>query len=202
VRYPFDDHNCPAFGVIHQLCQDASTFLASFETYDPHIPDTAEPVHVPAPDLTAGLSPEDIRASTTPVVVIHCKAGKGRTGLMICCFMLYEGLFATAEEALTFYGLQRTSNGKGVTIPSQQRYVRYYQEYLASIGHRGRLSTAAAAPAGVPRPINWEKTPMTLYRVRMHTVPNFDVGGGCDPYFKVFRADNKLFYDYKVCVES
>jgi phosphatidylinositol-3,4,5-trisphosphate 3-phosphatase/dual-specificity protein phosphatase PTEN len=64
------------------------------------------------------------------VVSIHCKAGKGRTGTMIACLFVYLGL-TTAHEALMLFGRQRTSNAKGVTIPSQIRYVRYFENYCA-----------------------------------------------------------------------
>lgn len=64
------------------------------------------------------------------IAVIHCKAGKGRTGLMISAWMVYSKEWATAKDALTFYAAMRTYNQKGVTIPSQIRYVHYFEESL------------------------------------------------------------------------
>lgn len=46
------------------------------------------------------------------VVGINCKAGKGRTGLIICCYLLYSKTCATTDEALKLYGEKRTKNGK------------------------------------------------------------------------------------------
>ncbi|EOD11293.1 hypothetical protein EMIHUDRAFT_214579 [Emiliania huxleyi CCMP1516] len=52
------------------------------------------------------------------VAVVHCKAGKGRTGTMISA--------ALSLDALAFYGFARTNNCEGVTIASQRLYVHYY----------------------------------------------------------------------------
>ncbi|KAI3824080.1 hypothetical protein L1987_05528 [Smallanthus sonchifolius] len=63
------------------------------------------------------------------IVVIHCMAGKGRTGLMVCSYLVYTGMLA--EEALQVYADKRTTNNLGVTIPSQRRYVGYWQKSLS-----------------------------------------------------------------------
>jgi len=66
------------------------------------------------------------------VAAIHCKAGKGRTGVMIACYLIFSGLCKNSDEALTHYAKQRTLNNKGVTIPSQIRYIRYFETFLSS----------------------------------------------------------------------
>ena len=89
------------------------------------------------------------------VVAIHCKAGKGRTGTFICCLLLYMKYFETAEECLLYYGLMRVGTVKGVTVPSQIRYVHYFESILKN---------------KIPHPISFQT--ISIRNVRMHTIPN------------------------------
>lgn len=104
-------------------------------------------------------------AHPSNVVAIHCKAGKGRTGTMIAAYLLHSGICQSAEDALAMFGRERTHDGKGVTIPSQIRYVHYYENLLR---RRDVISYT-----------------YQITHIRLITVPNFDpsiTGGGCDPY--------------------
>mmetsp|Transcript_15327 Transcript_15327/g.32649 ORF Transcript_15327/g.32649 Transcript_15327/m.32649 type:complete len:496 (+) Transcript_15327:60-1547(+) len=69
-----------------------------------------------------------LEQSAEHVVAVHCKAGKGRTGMMIAAWLVWSGACANAAQALECFGLGRTVNGKGVTIPSQRRYVHYVEQ--------------------------------------------------------------------------
>jgi phosphatidylinositol-3,4,5-trisphosphate 3-phosphatase/dual-specificity protein phosphatase PTEN len=88
------------------------------------------------------------------VVSIHCKAGKGRTGTFICCLLLYLNFFETAEECLLYYGLMRVGTVKGVTVPSQIRYVHYFESILKN---------------KIPHPITFKK--IIIRKVKMYTIP-------------------------------
>ncbi|ORC93563.1 tyrosine phosphatase isoform [Trypanosoma theileri] len=68
-------------------------------------------------------------------IVVHCKGGKGRTGTMVCAYLIYTGMKRTADEALEYFGSMRTAKGgkfQGVQTPSQERYVRYFAQLISS----------------------------------------------------------------------
>lgn len=67
-----------------------------------------------------------LEADPRNVVAVHCKAGKGRTGVMICAYLCYISFYKTSRHNMDYYSIVRTHNNKGVTIPSQRRYVYYF----------------------------------------------------------------------------
>ena len=157
-RFRFDDHNPCRLELMEPMCKDIHDWLTQDEEN---------------------------------VVAIHCKAGKGRTGLVISTYLVHAGYaimpnatkidIPNANAALELFGRQRTSNGKGVTIPSQMRYVHYYERIKAE---------------GGPRPMKRFR----LLKVRLITTPNFDVGGGCDPYFHIkMQADDSWSKGGQLC---
>ena len=64
------------------------------------------------------------------VAAVHCKAGKGRTGVMICSYLVFSGLCNSSEKAFRYYARVRTKNNTGVTIASQKRYIKYFETFL------------------------------------------------------------------------
>ena len=120
------------------------------------------------------------------VVAIHCKAGKGRTGLIVVSYLLYCGFKSSAADARKFYDWARTVDGKGLTIISQIRYVHYFEQQLSLIKHGRELL----------RPEQSRAPLCSLHRVRIHTVPHFNKEGGCDPWLRIevkSEQDHELY---------
>ncbi|KAL9000406.1 MAG: hypothetical protein Q9169_000923 [Polycauliona sp. 2 TL-2023] len=64
------------------------------------------------------------------VVVVHCKAGKGRSGTSACSYLISEEGWAV-EDALFRFTTRRMRSGfgAGVSIPSQLRWIRYVDRW-------------------------------------------------------------------------
>ena len=107
------------FYKIYNLCSERAYSEKCFErsskqyVFDDHNPPPFDMIDSFCQDLDDWM-----KADERNVAAVHCKAGKGRTGVMICCYLLFSRMFKTAKEALVYYGKIRTNNGKGVTIPS------------------------------------------------------------------------------------
>ncbi|BFG35905.1 hypothetical protein CerSpe_221790 [Prunus speciosa] len=116
---------------VYNLCSerlyDASRFegkAASFPFDDHNCP----PVELIASFCRSAHS--WLKEGIENVVVVHCKAGMGRTGLMICSLLLFLKFFQTAEEAINYYNHKRCIDGKALVLPSQIRYVKYFEHIL------------------------------------------------------------------------
>uniref|UniRef100_A0A8D3C438 Transmembrane phosphatase with tensin homology n=1 Tax=Scophthalmus maximus TaxID=52904 RepID=A0A8D3C438_SCOMX len=66
------------------------------------------------------------------IIAIHCKGGKGRTGTLVCTWLIDSDQFESAQDSLEYFGERRTDKSRsskfqGVETPSQSRYVGYYE---------------------------------------------------------------------------
>lgn len=73
---------------------------------------------------------EERKQRADRVIVVHCKAGKGRSGSMACSFLISECGWKP-EDALARFTERRMRPGfgKGVSIPSQLRWIGYVDRW-------------------------------------------------------------------------
>ncbi|KAI9246103.1 protein-tyrosine phosphatase-like protein [Phascolomyces articulosus] len=99
------------------------------------------------------------------VVAIHCKAGKGRTGTAIAALLLYTHQVVNSDAAMRLYNIKRTKDGRGITIPSQIRYVKYFEKWV----HFTEINNGPIIEPSVNR---GDSCAISIYKVIIHGIPS------------------------------
>ncbi|XP_039565486.1 tensin-3 isoform X2 [Passer montanus] len=110
------------------------------------------------------------------VVVIHCRGGKGRIGVVISSYMHFTNVSASADQALDRFAMKKFFDDKVSALmqPSQRRYVQFLSGLLS-----GSMKMNA--------------TPLFLHYVILHGIPNLDAGGACWPFLKLYQAMQPVY---------
>lgn len=160
--------------MVFNLCEEVQYPDNIFfkQHYCPFKDHEAPPLNIIRPFCETAAS--FIEADKENVVAIHCKAGKGRTGTMISCLLLYMDTFSTAKECLEYYGIMRVQNKKGVTVPSQIRYVHFFEYVLKQ---------------NMNHPVKFREA--RIKTIHMITIPVFSsIGSSCTPVFTIENEKN------------
>ncbi|XP_065398053.1 tensin-3 isoform X10 [Macaca fascicularis] len=110
------------------------------------------------------------------VVVIHCRGGKGRIGVVISSYMHFTNVSASADQALDRFAMKKFYDDKVSALmqPSQKRYVQFLSGLLSGL-------------------VKMNASPLFLHFVILHGTPNFDTGGVCRPFLKLYQAMQPVY---------
>ncbi|XP_028987910.1 tensin-3-like [Betta splendens] len=117
-----------------------------------------------------------LNADPLHVVVIHCKGGKGRIGVVISSFVHFTDVSASADQALDRFAMRKYYDDKvsALMTPSQKRYVWILNSLLS-----GSMKINAS--------------PVFLHCIIVHGIPTFDANGVCRPYIKVYQGMQAVY---------
>uniref|UniRef100_A0A3Q0RY39 Transmembrane phosphatase with tensin homology n=1 Tax=Amphilophus citrinellus TaxID=61819 RepID=A0A3Q0RY39_AMPCI len=129
---------------------------------------------------TAGVR-EWMSADPQNVIAIHCKGGKGRTGTMVCTWLIDSDQFESAQDSLEYFGERRTdksqsSKFQGVETPSQSRYVGYYEIMKNKFNRQ------------LPPPKS-----LRIKSIRIHSIAGVGKGDGSDIKVKIIVKKDLVF---------
>jgi protein-tyrosine phosphatase len=111
-HFPWPDHHPPPFAIIPDLMAAMRNWIQRTD------------------DGIGGKKPKR-------VAVLHCKAGKGRSGTTACSYLISEEGWSQAEAIRRFTERRmRVGFGAGVSIPSQVRWISYVDRWTNNMSKK------------------------------------------------------------------
>ncbi|XP_060027544.1 tensin-3 isoform X2 [Erinaceus europaeus] len=158
---------------------------------NPKILDVGWPeLHAPPLDKVCSICKAQeswLNSDPQHVVVIHCRGTKGRIGVVISSYMHFTNVSASADQALDRFAMKKYYDDKVSALmqPSQKRYVQFLSGLLS-------------------RTVKMNTSPLFLHFVILHGTPNFDTGGVCRPFLKLYQAMQPVYTSgiYNVCPDN
>lgn len=156
----------------HYMIFNLSERNYNFELFHGRVIDYGWPDHHGPPlqvliDVVSNID-RWVRSDPKNVAIVHCLAGRGRTGTAICAYLCFAGYFASMAKALQYYANVRSNKGKGVTQPSQLRYCKYVDLILSK-----NL---------VPKPKS-----VSITRITITPIPTMTTQLGIRPILNIYR---------------
>lgn len=113
-HFPWPDHHPPPFGLVPAMMGSMRNWLYNLDDKE---------------------SEGQLKKGGGRVAVVHCKAGKGRSGTVACGYLISEEGWKF-EDALQRFTERRmrVGFGAGVSIPSQLRWVGYIDRWAKEMG--------------------------------------------------------------------
>eukprot|EP00027_Filamoeba_sp_ATCC50430_P016422 CAMPEP_0168573568 /NCGR_PEP_ID=MMETSP0413-20121227/18608_1 /TAXON_ID=136452 /ORGANISM="Filamoeba nolandi, Strain NC-AS-23-1" /LENGTH=779 /DNA_ID=CAMNT_0008606835 /DNA_START=37 /DNA_END=2373 /DNA_ORIENTATION=- len=139
------------------------------------------------------------------VAIVHCNNGKERTGLLVCCWLLFSKKCSSASHAIQFFTSKRlpedersssmsslmnafnqnNNNNKqlekreAIKLPSYRRYVQYYEKFLAS------------------KETELDPPQYKFVKIRMVTIPDYNESVDSKNMWISINKNNKTLFTYK-----
>ncbi|CAF3516083.1 hypothetical protein SNK03_010891 [Fusarium graminearum] len=126
-HYPWPDHHPPPFRLVPMIMASMRNWLHGGELDGGKVASDGKPMSSSKGTLTQ--EQKDAKREKR-VVVVHCKAGKGRSGTVSCSYLIAEEGWKP-EDALARFTERRMRPkfGAGVSIPSQLRWISYVERW-------------------------------------------------------------------------
>ncbi|RYP53867.1 hypothetical protein DL769_010442 [Monosporascus sp. CRB-8-3] len=131
-HYPWPDHHPPPFRLVPMIMASMRNWLNGNDLDGDGVSGGASPDQPKEKKLAGKVIDtwKENKKNSHRVVVVHCKAGKGRSGTVACSYLIAECGW-TPEQALARFTERRMrpKMGAGVSIPSQLRTIEYVERW-------------------------------------------------------------------------